>query len=212
MKYKFRFIVLIFCIFFSFINYVSAFSLLEPPDPGQFGMSPYDAPPFYKFCGTTRYYHINSTEYNNFTSSVSSAFASWNSVSRVDFFSRSNGVELEDYWEDNTNPGDANTSFDNYKIIDDNSYIRLNTRHTWLKTGIQDIDDYKFDVETILLHEIGHLYGLAHPDSSDYVHDVTAPIMAGGHNDYFHDHIARNLRTDDNESTLQLIAVASDCK
>ncbi len=194
---KNRSIVLVFCIFFSFITTISAFSLLEPPDPGQYGMSPDNAPPFYKFCGTARYYHINSTEYNNYTSQVSNAFSSWNSTSDINFSSSSSGVEIGTYEEVETNPGQANVSLDNYKIFDNNSFIQLNTHHTWYKDGTHNINQYKFDVETILLHEIGHLYGLAHPNTSDYTQDASAPIMAGGHNQYFRVNIARTLRSDD---------------
>ena len=99
------------------------------------------------------------------------------------------------------NPGVAYTAHSSYIINTSNSYVELNTFHDWYDDGTHNLEQHNFDVETILVHEVGHIHGLAHPLTNSYTHDATAPIMAGGDNEYFWDHMARSLRTDDTSGT-----------
>ncbi|HPG40791.1 MAG TPA: T9SS type A sorting domain-containing protein [bacterium] len=201
-------IVLIFC---SFVQ-VFAYRLINPISPtSPYGKSPQSGPPFLRFGSVNQNYHYVNSAYNNFTTNVESAFSSWNEAGTVTFdWDASAGLGLNTYYNDDrsdsgiVNPGEAGVGF-YQKILDmEDSYIQLNTLHTWLNNGTQDLFNDNFDVETIILHEIGHIHGLAHPLTSSYDYengDPDAPIMAGGDNKYFLTNIARELSADDENGT-----------
>lgn len=125
------------------------------------------------------------------------------SVGVVQFSSsQSSGLPLDVFYSSAgspgiVNPGLAYPAYNNYILDMNDSYIKLNTFHDWHKDGTHNLDLNDFDVETILLHEAGHIHGLAHPLTNSYTHDASAPIMAGGDNVYFHNNVARSLRNDD---------------
>lgn len=54
------------------------------------------------------------------------------------------------------------------------------------------------DVQSMVFHEAGHIHGLAHPLTTSYTHNATAPTMAGGDNSYFDNTLdVRSLETED---------------
>ena len=181
------------------------YRLLDPVSGGRYGKSPAAEPPFLGFGSIQQYYHIADDEYDSHSTAVSNVFSSWNNAGPVQFSShQSSGLALDVFYSSDgypgiVNPGVAYTDHDSYIIDASDSYVELNTYHDWGEE--QDIENHKFDVETILVHEVGHIHGLAHPLIASYSQDATAPIMAGGDNEYFWDHTARSLRTDDINGT-----------
>ncbi|HKJ81407.1 MAG TPA: right-handed parallel beta-helix repeat-containing protein, partial [Ignavibacteriaceae bacterium] len=189
------------------------YRLLDPVYGGRYGKSPEAGPPFLRFGSIQQYYHIADAQYNNHSTAVGNVFSSWNSAGSVQFSSsQSSGLTLDTFWDDYgktiypyiVNPGVSYTSHSNYIINTSNSYVELNTFHDWFHDGTHNLQNDDFDVETILVHEVGHIHGLAHNLTDSYTHDATAPIMAGGDNEYFWNHTARSLRTDDVNGTAFL--------
>ncbi len=82
-----------------------------------------------------------------------------------------------------------------------NSIVRLNTNYFWT-TFSQNLPGNQLDVESILAHEIGHIFGVAHPLSSSYSNNSTAPTMAGGDASYHWNNLSlRSLESADIEAT-----------
>lgn len=163
------------------------YRLLDPVNGGRYGKSSSDGPPFFRFGSTEEYYHIVASKYNDYPGAVSGSFSSWNNAGSVQFSSSSSsGLPLETYYDNYgksqypyiVNPGVAYTAHSNYIINSSGSYVELNTYHDW--GTVQDLQNDEFDVETILVHELGHIQGLAHPLTNSYTHNESAPIMAGG--------------------------------
>lgn len=181
------------------------YRLLDPVYGGRYGKSPEDDPPFLRFGTVQQYYHVADNEYNDYSNAVGNVFSNWNGAGSVQITSSdSSGLALDVFYSSYgfpgiVNPGLAYTAHNSYIISTSNSYVKFNTFHNWGEE--QDLENHRFDVETILVHEVGHIHGLAHPLTDSYSQDATAPIMAGGDNEYFWDHTARNLRTDDTNGT-----------
>jgi tetratricopeptide (TPR) repeat protein len=183
------------------------YRLIDPINGGRYGKAPSDGPPFLRFGSIQQYYKIADSKYNNYLSAVNNSFASWNGAGSVHFSSSSVGLQLLTYYDSYgkyqypyiVNPGLTYTAFSSNIIDVGNSYVELNTYHTW--GVVQDLQNDKFDVETVFVHELGHVHGIAHPLTTTYSHDASAPIMAGGDNEYFWNHTARTLMTNDTNAT-----------
>ena len=180
------------------------FRPMDPIDPWtRYGKSPYSSPPFF-FFGTTSYsYKIANSQYNAYLSDVDAAFASWNSAAPVQFSRTSTGLVLSALANNYDTWGPAwsypSWSASTYELTPESGSIVLNTNATWSNSA-QNLNASPplLDVQTMVVHEAGHIHGLAHPLTNSYTHDATAPTMAGGDNAYFNNTLdVRSLETED---------------
>ena len=182
------------------------FRPIDPNDPyARYGKSPYSEPPFLHF-GTTSYtYKISSSLYNSHLSYVDAAFTSWNNCGPVKFSRIIYGLPLtaqaQNY--DSWGPAWSYPSWNpnTYVLTPDNGSIVLNSSGnvSWSHTEQHlNASPHVIDVQTMVVHEAGHIMGLAHPLTDSYTHDATAPTMAGGDNEYFDNTLdCRSLETED---------------
>ena len=154
------------------------FRLIDPEYGGRYGKSPSDGPPFLRFGSAQEYFHT-SEEYDDDSTAVSNVFSNWNSAGTVQFSSsQSSGLSIETFWDDYgnnqppyiVNPGLAYPDHEDFIINTDDSWVQINTYHQW--GTVQDLQDDMIDLETILVHEVGHIHGLAHPLTSSYTHNA----------------------------------------
>jgi hypothetical protein len=179
----------------------------RPIDPNnysyRYGKSPYSGPPFLHF-GTTAYeYYIASSQYSSYLTCVDAAFASWNGAGPVQFSRSTSGLPLTAQAQDYSNYGPAWSypawNGSTLELAPASSSIVLNTNCTW-SSNSQNLNANPpvLDVQTMVVHEAGHINGLAHPLTNSYTHDATAPTMAGGDNAYFDNTLeCRSLETND---------------
>ncbi|MCG2716631.1 MAG: T9SS type A sorting domain-containing protein [Candidatus Marinimicrobia bacterium] len=180
------------------------FRPMNPSNPtARYGKSPYSGPPFFYFGSTSYNYKIAHSQYNTHLSYVDAAFASWNSAGQVQFSRTTSGLTLTADAQDYSSWGPAwcypswNESTD--ELMPASSSIVLNTNATWshFEQHLNAIPPV-LDVQTMVVHEAGHIHGLAHPLTDSYTHDATAPTMTGGDNEYFDNSLeCRSLETDD---------------
>lgn len=182
------------------------FRPLNPSDPlARYGKSPYSGPPFFYFGSTSYNYKISHSQYNTHLSYVDAAFTSWNNAGPVQFSRTTSGLTLtadaKDY--DDWGPAWSYPSWNGstYELTPASGSIVLNSSGnvTWSHTS-QDLDavPHVIDVQTMVVHEAGHIMGLAHLLTNSYTHDGTAPTMAGGDNEYFDNTLdCRSLETED---------------
>jgi hypothetical protein len=206
---KLPFFILFIFLSISIVSGQRNFRLIDPNNQGaRYGKTPESGPPFLYFSSTNQSYHIDATNYTSHTTAVSSAFTRWNNVAPVQFSNTSSsGLPLRTFSSSYrvggiVNPGQAYTSHSNYSINSSNSYVQLNTFHTWSDDS-QDLLNDVLDVESILVHELGHIQGIAHPAS--FTSGASAPTMAGGDNAYFNNTLeCRSLETDDIDAVIFL--------
>jgi len=182
------------------------FRPIDPEDPyARYGKSPYSGPPFLHF-GTTSYtYKISSSLYNSHLSYVDAAFTSWNNSGPVQFSRIIYGLPLTAQAQNYASWGPAwsypSWNPNTYVLTPDNGSIVLNSSSNceW-RHDRQDLNasPHVIDVQTMVVHEAGHIMGLAHPLTDSYTHNATAPTMAGGDNEYFDNTLeCRSLETED---------------
>ncbi|MFA3784178.1 matrixin family metalloprotease, partial [Melioribacteraceae bacterium 4301-Me] len=182
--------------------------IFRPIDPNnggaRYGKSPYSGPPFLCFGSTSYQYHIAHSQYNNFISDVNAAFTSWNNAGQVQFSrTTSAGLTLTAQAQDYNSWGPAwsypSWNGSTYELTPSSASIVLNTNVTW-RNDQQHLNANPpiLDVQSMVVHEAGHIHGLAHPLTDSYAHDATAPTMAGGDNAYFDNTLdVRSLETED---------------
>ncbi len=180
------------------------FRLIDPHAETSFdrryGKSPDDGPPFLYFGSTNQQYYIDHADYAGLESEVETAFISWNNSGPVQFTeSSSSGVQVTGEFQPGAGPAwawvwwNANT----YELIPEISSIVLNTEFTWTDDD-QHILNGILDVQSMVVHEAGHVHGLAHPLVESFEQDETAPVMAGGDNEYYWTSLeGRYLKEDD---------------
>lgn len=201
---KAKTILILISVVISILNATDIYRLTDPTDTYErYGKSKQEGPPFLRFGNIQQYYHYDHGNYSIFTNDVAAVMSKWNNVGIVDFsYSLNQGIHLDAHWDD-MSPGGTQLSHVN-NIINSSTIIYLSTAYTWSLFGVQDLTHDKFDVQTVLLHEMGHVHGLAHPCTTDYDYDngdADAPIMAGKDNIYFWGNRARDLRDDDINGT-----------
>jgi hypothetical protein len=181
--------------------------IFRPIDPNHrgypFGKSPYSGPPFLYFGSTVYTYYTANSLYDSHAAYVDAAFASWNNAGPVQFLRSTSGLTLTAEAMDYSDWGPAlsypswNTS--TFEITPDSASIVLNTNYIWSHTEQHlDISQPILDVQTMVVHEAGHIHGLDHPIIGTYAQDATAPTMAGGDNEYFNNTLdCRSLEMED---------------
>jgi tetratricopeptide (TPR) repeat protein len=181
--------------------------IFRPIDPNnggaRYGKSPYSGPPFLYFGSTSYQYRIAHSQYNIFLSDVDAAFASWNNSGPVQFSRTTSGLTLTAQAQDYNSWGPAwcypSWNGSTYELTPASGSIVLNTNATWRNDQQRlNANPPILDVQTMVVHEAGHIHGLAHPLTNSYAHDATAPTMAGGDNAYFNNTLdVRSLETED---------------
>jgi tetratricopeptide (TPR) repeat protein len=182
------------------------FRPIDPNNSGyRYGKSPYSGAPFLYFGSTAYQYHISNSQYNSYLTSVDAAFTSWNNSGQVQFSRSTSGLTLTAQAQNYSTYGPA-WSFPSWnastlELTPASGSIVLNSSSnvTW-RDDQQHLNasPHVLDVQTMVVHEAGHIHGLAHPLTASYTHDATAPTMAGGDNAYFDNTLdCRSLETND---------------
>jgi len=182
------------------------FRPMDPDNPyTRYGKSPYSGPPFFYFGSTSYNYKISSSLYNSYLSYVDAGFTSWNNSGPVQFSRTTSGLTLTAEAQDYGNWGPAwsypSWNDSTYELTPSSGSIVLNSSSNceW-RHDRQDLNasPHVIDVQTMVVHEAGHIMGLAHPLTDSYTHDATAPTMAGGDNAYFDNTLeCRSLENED---------------
>ncbi len=176
---------------------------------------------FYTFNSTAqnfRYYH-SWYDTNSYDDDVDRAFDTWGDVGPVTFNydeEGDEGVRLATNpitWEPGCDIGDYDLDYNpTTRIINfSDSWIYLNLDDEYpdiIQWGTtQYLPTLEFDVESAVLHEIGHVIGLDHPHLSILENDEDDPIMFGGQTEYAYTNTMRWLRPEDEEgfTFLQLL-------
>lgn len=181
------------------------FRPMDPSDPyARYGKSPYSGPPFLYFGSTSYNYQISHAQYNNYLNSVDAGFTSWNNSGLVQFSRTTSGLTLTAQAQDYSSWGPAwsypSWNGSTYELTPSSGSIVLNTSNTTWSNTEQHLNTspHVLDVQTMVVHEAGHIMGLAHPLTNSYSHDSAAPTMAGGDNEYFDNTLdCRSLETED---------------
>lgn len=181
------FIVLMVCI--SVPAWGQIFRPSDPLDWNRYGKSPSDGLPFLRFDSPNQQYYIGDSQLNSYLGEVSYAFSSWNNAGPVDFTSNAtNGLEVTAEAKSISTNGPAWYFIDfdvsSYVIDASKSNVVLNKNYIWSSTT-QDLYNNKLDVQSMVVHEVGHIHGLSHPIENTYTDGAYAPTMAGGDNSYF---------------------------
>jgi len=177
------------------------FRPIDPNNPGnRYGKAPDAGSAFLYFSSTSQQYYISHADYNGFEAAVEAAFESWNAVGPVQFSeSTSSGVQVTGVFDTFEGPAWMFQAFNGstYEINASSIPIVLNTAYTW-SNNQQNLAQGILDVQSMVVHEAGHVHGLAHPLTDSYTHDATAPVMAGGDNAFFWTSlVGRHLKEDD---------------
>jgi hypothetical protein len=216
MKFLYTIHFLLICLLCPLLLYGGTdFRLTDPDDVGErYGKSSTDGLPYYYY-GTTSQYYYKSGAYNNYGPAVTAAFSSWNAAGPVSY---SESTTAQNRLQLTTTS--STQTFDGLIIVGEThvnpsgniiangagaSSIALSTHYSWGTT--QDLVNDQFDVQSILVHEIGHAHGIAHPKTNTYTDGADAPTMAGSDCEYFRDSEAgRSLEQADIDATrfLQL--------
>jgi len=202
--------ILIALIIFS-ITLSSTYSqrIFRPIDPNnstyRYGKSAYSGPPFLYFSTYSHRYWIASSLYNSHLSYVDAAFTSWNNAGPVQFSRYSSGLTITADAQDYSSMGPAwsypSWNASTLELTPESGSIILNSSSnvTWnhFSQNLNAIP-HILDVQSMVVHEAGHIHGLAHPLTDSYTHNATAPTMAGGDNAYFDNTLdVRSLETED---------------
>ncbi len=199
-------ILLILVIASSMIYGQRIFRPIDPNNGGaRYGKSPYSGPPFLYFGSNSYNYKIADSLYNYHLSYVDAAFTSWNNAGQVQFSRTSSGLTLTAQAQDYNSWGPAwsypSWNGSTYELTPVSGSIVLNSSGnvTWSHTEQHlNATPHVLDVQSMVVHEAGHIHGLAHPLTDSYTHDATAPTMAGGDNAYFDNTLdVRSLETED---------------
>ncbi len=210
MKRKNIFIILIILVAGS--SLIQAQRIFRPIDPNassdferRYGKSAYSNPPFLYFGSTSYNYKIADSKYNSHLSYVDAAFASWNNAAPVQFSRTSTGLALTAQAQNYSSWGPA-WSFpiwngSTYELTPESGSIVLNSSSNVEWSDFEqhlNASPHVLDVQSMVVHEAGHIHGLAHPLTTSYTHNASAPTMAGGDNSYFDNTLdVRSLETED---------------
>jgi len=178
----------IFIILIAGSSLIQAQRIFRPIDPNnndRYGKSPYSSPPFLYFGLTTYNYKIANSKYNSHLSYVDAAFASWNNAAPVQFSRTSTGLALTAQAQNYSSWGPAwsypSWNGSTYELTPESGLIVLNSSSNVEWSDFEqhlNASPHVLDVQSMVVHEAGHIHGLAHPLTTSYTHNATAPTMA----------------------------------